>query len=179
MFVFGAGTISFSRYKESCRKWCVAARNLGRMVVIRPRYRESCRKGCVAALCHCFSCIRLSRYRFFFLKWCVAARNRCRPAVSRLRHREFRRKGCVVASYFCFFLYPAVAIQAFPLEKVYRCTEPWLNGSFPSATQGISQKRVCRCTEPLHKPLRRTAVRTERKVAFCFLLSEGRVRNCF
>ena len=45
------------------------------------------------------------------------------------------------------FLYPAVAIQAFPLEKVCRCTEPRQNGSFPSATHGILRKRVCRCTE--------------------------------
>ena len=126
-----------------------------------------------------------------------------------------------------FFQYPAVAIQVFPLERVCRCMEPQKERRFPSAIHGILRKRVCRCIVPLlflypavaiqvfllkgcvaarnrcrpavsrprHRescrkgcvaarslctnPLHRTAVRTERKGAFCFLLSEGRVRNCF
>ena len=44
-----------------------------------------------------------------------------------------------------FFLYPAVAIQVFLLERVCRCTEPQKERRFPSAIQVISRKRVCRC----------------------------------
>ena len=75
-----------------------------------------------------------------------------------------------------FFLYPAVAIQVFPLEMVCRCTESQKERRFLSAIQVILRKRVCRCTEPLHgtsarnlctEPLHRTAARAERKVAFC------------
>ena len=43
------------------------------------------------------------------------------------------------------FLYPAVAIQVFPLERVCRCTEPQKERRFPSAIHGILRKRVCRC----------------------------------
>ena len=67
-----------------------------------------------------------------------------------LRKRVCR---CIVL---LLFLYPAVAIQVFPLEMVCRCAESWQNGSFPFATQGILRKRVCRCTEPLHRPSART-----------------------
>ena len=53
---------------------------------------------------------------------------------------------CIVS---LLFLYPAVAIQVFLLEKVYRCTEPQKEHRFPSAIHGILRKRVCRCIVPL------------------------------
>ena len=86
------------------------------------------------------------------------------------------------------FLYPAVAIQVFPLERVCRSTELQKERRFPSAIQGILRKRVCRGMEPLHgasarslctNPLRRTAARAGRKVGFCFLLSEGACSELF
>ena len=58
-----------------------------------------------------------------------------------LRKRVCR---CIVL---LLFLYPAVAIQVFPLESVCRCMEPRKERRFLSATQGILQKSVCRCTE--------------------------------
>ena len=48
------------------------------------------------------------------------------------------------------FLYPAVAIQVFLLERVCRCTESWQKERrFLFAIQGISRKMVCRCIVPL------------------------------
>ena len=93
------------------------------------------------------------------------------------------------------FLYPAVAIQVFLLERVCRRTKPRQNGSIPFAIQGIlrkmvcrctesqkerrflfaiqgiSRKRVCRCTEPRHG--------LKGKVRFAFCCRRGRLRNCF
>ena len=47
------------------------------------------------------------------------------------------------------FLYPAVAIQAFLLERVCRCTESQKERRFLFAIQGILRKMVCRCIVPL------------------------------
>ena len=93
------------------------------------------------------------------------------------------------------FLYPAVAIQVFLLERVCRCMKPQKERRFPFAIQGIlrkmvcrctesqkerrflfaiqgiSRKRVCRCTEPRHG--------LKGKVRFAFCCRRGRLRNCF
>ena len=86
------------------------------------------------------------------------------------------------------FLYPAVTIQVFLLEMVCRCTESQKERRFLFTIQEILRKRVCRGMEPRHgtsarnldtEPRHGTSARTGRKVAFCFLLSEGACSELF
>ena len=167
-----SGEVPRPRYRESCRKGCVAARNCSRTAVPRLRYREFRGKGCIAARNRRKNAASCPRHREFCGKVCVAARNSSRAALSVRDTGNLAEKG--------------VSLRGTAAEQ-----------RFPSAIQVISRKRVCRCTNPLHEPsartlctepLRRTAARNryaeprhglKGKLRFAFCCRRGRVRNCF